>query len=144
MAFSMNQNSRAPMAEINVTPLVDVMLVLLIIFMVTAPMMQQGVNVDVPQAPGQPLDTKHEGETVVITITPDDQIQVDKKSVSENELVQSIVQAKKEKPNLAVNLRGDKKASYGTVLRIMAALSNAGIKDVGMITAPQEQIEPKK
>jgi biopolymer transport protein TolR len=144
MAFSMNHNNRAPMAEINVTPLVDVMLVLLIIFMVTAPMMQQGVTVDVPQAAGQPLEAKREAETVVITVTAQGQIQINGKAVPENELLDTILQAKKEKPNLEVNLRGDKDASYGTVVRIMAALTNAGIKDIGMITAPQEQSAPKK
>jgi biopolymer transport protein TolR len=132
------------MAEINVTPLVDVMLVLLIIFMVTAPMMQQGVNVDVPVAPGQPLESKREAETIVITIKPDDQIMINNDPVAEDQLLDKIVAAKKATPNLEVNLRGDKKASYGTVLRIMAALTNAGIKDVGMITAPQEQSTPKK
>lgn len=144
MAFNMNSNNRSPMAEINVTPLVDVMLVLLIIFMVTAPMMQQGVNVDVPVAPGQPLESKREAETMTISVKPDNQIEINGKAVSENELLETIVQAKKEKPNLEVNLRGDKQASYGTIARIMAALTNAGITNLGLITAPQEQPAPSK
>ncbi len=144
MAFSMNRNNRAPMADINVTPLVDVMLVLLIIFMVTAPMMQQGVTVDVPQAPGQPLDAKQEAETMIIAVTAKGEILLNDSPVPEGELLEKILQAKKDKPNLEVNLRGDKNASYGTVVRIMAALTNAGVKDLGMITNPQEEPVPKQ
>ncbi len=144
MAFSMNHNNRAPMADINVTPLVDVMLVLLIIFMVTAPMMQQGTKVTVPEAPGQPLDVKQEAETIVITVTAKNEILVGDKPVPYEELLDKIVQLKKEKPNLEVNLRGDTNASYGTVARIMAALTNAGVKDLGIITNPQEEPVPKQ
>jgi biopolymer transport protein TolR len=144
MAFSMNHNNRAPMADINVTPLVDVMLVLLIIFMVTAPMMQQGVTVDVPQAPGSPLEANQDTKTMVITVTAQGEIQIDDKAIPESEILGKIVQAKKENPKVQVNLRGDKDAAYGKVLQIMAALTNAGITNLGMITAPKEQSAPKK
>jgi len=140
----MNHGNRAPMADINVTPLVDVMLVLLIIFMVTAPMMQQGVTVDVPQAPGQPLEAKQETETIVIAVTAKGEILVNDKPIPYDELLAYILQAKKEKPNLEVNLRGDKNASYGTVVQIMASLTNAGVKNLGMITNPQEEPVPKQ
>jgi biopolymer transport protein TolR len=144
MAFSMNHSNRAPMADINVTPLVDVMLVLLIIFMVTAPMMQQGVTVDVPKAAGQPLEAKQEAETIVITVTAKGEILLNDKAVPYEELLDKILQAKKDKPNLEVNLRGDKDAAYGTVVRIMGALTNAGVANLGMITTPQEEPAPKQ
>lgn len=71
MSFSLNTGNRAPMAEINVTPLVDVMLVLLIIFMVTAPMMQEGVSVDLPEAKGAPITSEQTKKDIVISVSAD-------------------------------------------------------------------------
>jgi biopolymer transport protein TolR len=144
MAFSLNTSNRAPMSEINVTPLVDVMLVLLIIFMVTAPMMQEGVSVDLPQAQGSPLDKKQEAEQIIITVAGPDKILVNETAVSEEQLLNTIVEATKKNPNTAVNLRGDKSVPYGTVIRIMAALISAGIQNVGIITVPREESAPSR
>jgi biopolymer transport protein TolR len=139
MAFSMNTSNRAPMSEINVTPLVDVMLVLLIIFMVTAPMMQEGVAVDLPQATGSPLDKKQEAEQIFITVAGPDKILVNEVAVPEDQLVNKIVEATKKNPLTAVNLRADKNVPYGVFVRIMGALTSAGIKDINLITSPQEK-----
>jgi biopolymer transport protein TolR len=139
VAFSMSTNNRAPMSEINVTPLVDVMLVLLIIFMVTAPMMQEGLSVNLPQAKGSPLDTKEETEKVVITVSAQAKILVNDVEVTEEGLPERIVQATRGKPDVEVSLRADQGVQYGLVVRIVAALTRAGVAKLGMLTAPQEQ-----
>lgn len=138
MAFSMNKQSRAPMADINVTPLVDVMLVLLIIFMVTAPMMQEGVSVELPQAKGNPLDKAQPNEEIIISVGGSGEIFVNEKKTTENQLADVILQSLKDKPGREVFLRADKSVQYGTVVRIMGNLKAAGVANLGMITTPQE------
>jgi biopolymer transport protein TolR len=128
------------MSEINVTPLVDVMLVLLIIFMVTAPMMQEGISVNLPQAKGSPLDTKEEVEKIVITVSAQSKILVNDVVVTEEELPEKILQATRSKPGSEVNLRADTGVQYGIVVRIIASLTRAGVAKLGMLTAPQEQV----
>jgi biopolymer transport protein TolR len=132
------------MAEINVTPLVDVMLVLLIIFMVTAPMMQEGVTVDLPQTKGAPLKKDHEPDEIVIAVSNKGDIFVNEQPVPEEQLPDRIVQSTKDRPSAEVYLRADKNVPYGTVVRIMGALKNAGIANLGMITSPQEQPAPSQ
>jgi biopolymer transport protein TolR len=144
MAFSMNTSNRAPMSEINVTPLVDVMLVLLIIFMVTAPMMQEGVSVDLPQAQGSPLDKKEENQKIIITVAAQGKILVNDVEVPEGELPDKIMQATKDKPSTEVYLRGDKSVPFGSVVRIMGTLTKAGVPNLGIITAPQEESVPSR
>jgi biopolymer transport protein TolR len=143
MAFSMNTNRRAVMSEINVTPLVDVMLVLLIIFMVTAPMMQEGVSVELPQAKGAPLAKEQQKDEIVISVSGQGQIFVNEAAVTEEKLPQTIIEATKDRPNRDVYLRADKTVPYGAVVRIMGALKSAGIANLGMITTPQEDSSAK-
>ena len=138
MAFSMNTNNRAPMSEINVTPLVDVMLVLLIIFMVTAPMMQEGVSVNLPQATGAPLEDPEEAKKITVTVSADGKILVNDVEVTEGDLHERLLQATRTNPKVEVNLRADKAVQYGIVVRVIAALTRAGITKLGMITAPHE------
>jgi len=138
MAFSMNTNNRAPMSEINVTPLVDVMLVLLIIFMVTAPMMQEGVSVNLPQATGAPLEDPEEAKKITVTVSADGKILVNDVEVTEGDLHERLLQATRTNPKVEVNLRADKAVQYGIVVRVIAVLTRAGITKLGMITAPQE------
>lgn len=138
MAFSTNGRNKGAMSEINVTPLVDVMLVLLIIFMVTAPMMQEGISVELPQARGSSIDKKSQVEEFVIAVAREGSVFVNDKPVEESKLVETILAAKEKNPATEVYLRADKEVPYGTVVRIMAALRQAGIADLGMITAPQE------
>jgi biopolymer transport protein TolR len=144
MAFSMGSNRRTAMSEINVTPLVDVMLVLLIIFMVTAPMMQEGISVELPRAGGAPLPKEQQNEEVVIAVSAKGDIFVNEAAVQEDKLSEKILEATKDRPSREVFLRADKAVPYGTVVRIMGALKKAGIANLGMITTPQEESAPVK
>jgi biopolymer transport protein TolR len=142
VAFSVNTNSRSPMSEINVTPLVDVMLVLLIIFMVTAPMLEQNISVDLPQARGEPLDREEYKEKIVVSVSGQGAIYVNAVAVPEDKLVEKIVEATVSTPSRAVYLRADKNVLYGKVVSVMVALKAAGIPNVGMITTPREDLAP--
>jgi biopolymer transport protein TolR len=144
MAFNLNTSRRTAMSEINVTPLVDVMLVLLIIFMVTAPMMQEGVTVELPQAKGAPLTKEQDSTPVIIAISETGNIFVDEAPVQEERLPERILEATKDRPSGEVYLRADKSVPYGTVVRIMGALKGAGVANLGMITTPQTESVPQK
>lgn len=139
MAFSMNTDRKTALSEINVTPLVDVMLVLLIIFMVTAPMMQEGVSVDLPEAKASELQREQTSDEVVIAVSGPGNIFVNDVAVKEDQLEAKILELTKDKPTRAVYLRGDKTVPYGVVARIMATLMNAGVKNLSIITAPETQ-----
>jgi len=129
-------NDAEPMGEINVTPLVDVMLVLLIIFMVTAPLLTQGVNVDLPETTAQ--DLNQDIEPLVLSIQRSGAIYLQRRLVPEDQLVPKILAIRRNKPNLPIYIRGDAKVYYERVARIMAPLEQAGIHKVGLITAPKE------
>jgi biopolymer transport protein TolR len=122
------------MSQINVTPFVDVMLVLLIIFMVTAPMLEQGVEVDLPQvaeAPGLPAQQ----EPLIVTLQRDGQIMIGKANVDQiDKLGPVIKQALKNKPDREVFLEADDNVSYGRVVKVMAAVKKAGVEKLGMVT----------
>jgi biopolymer transport protein TolR len=139
MAFSMQSKRKTAMSEINVTPLVDVMLVLLIIFMVTAPMLEQKVSVDLPQAKGEPLAREESKEKIVVSVSGQGSIYVNEVSVPEDKLAEKIVEATTSNPSQPVYLRADRTVIYGTVVRVMVALKAAGIPNVGMITTPDEE-----
>jgi len=136
MAFSANNGRRGLVAEINVTPLVDVMLVLLIIFMVTAPMMTQGVDVDLPETTAKPLPQKE--KPLVITLDRKGNITMDKTAYS-NQLLRSrlaeLARTDKERP---VFLSADQSVPYGQVIKVMADVKEAGFDKLGMITKPAE------
>jgi biopolymer transport protein TolR len=138
MSFSINTGNRTPMAEINVTPLVDVMLVLLIIFMVTAPMMQEGVSVDLPEAKGTAIPSEQTKHDIIISVSAAGKILVNETEVAEDKLLEKVTEARKEESAGDVLLRADKSVPHGTVVRIMAALMSAGVKNLGIITSPQE------
>jgi len=122
------------MSEINVTPFVDVMLVLLIIFMVTAPMMIQGLNVDLPEATAKPLDS--EKEHLVITVNKDERIFINDFEVSVEFLREKLLKILKGRTDLDVYLKADKRISYGIVVQVMAEIKGAGVEQLGMITEP--------
>lgn len=122
------------MGEINVTPLVDVMLVLLIIFMVTAPLLTQGVNVQLPKAESPPLNETL--EPLVVTIRADGVIFLQKEPVALDALAAKIMAIRKHKPDLPIYIRGDAKVRYEHMARVIAALSTAGIEKVGLVTEP--------
>ncbi len=127
------------MSDINVTPLVDVMLVLLIIFMVTAPMMQEGVSVELPQAKGAPIDKQQKVEDIIISLSGKGDIFINDKAVPEDQLTDTVLAAVKDSPQREVYLRADKSVPYGAVVRVMGALKSAGIASLGMITSPTEE-----
>jgi biopolymer transport protein TolR len=144
MAFSMQSKKKTAMSEINVTPLVDVMLVLLIIFMVTAPMLEQNVSVDLPQAKGEPVAREESRDKIVVSVSSQGSIYVNDVSVPEDKLAEKIVEATTSNPSQPVYLRADRTVIYGTVIRIMVALKAAGIPNVGMITTPEEEPGPAR
>jgi biopolymer transport protein TolR len=119
------------MSEINVTPLVDVMLVLLIIFMVTAPLLQQGIDVNLPQAKGKDLPPE---ERLTVTIERSGTIYLNRTEVTSQKLQDKLAAVSDRKPN--VFLRADKDVPYGLVVRIMGEIKEAGIEKLGMITEP--------
>lgn len=127
------------MADINVTPLVDVMLVLLIIFMVTAPMMTQGLDVDLPQTTAKSL--RQEENPIVVTIDKDGKISLDKFSVSQKVLLQELGKYGKEVKEKPIYLKADKTVAYGIVVSVMADIKRAGFDKLGMITQPADKKE---
>ncbi|RMG58923.1 MAG: protein TolR [Deltaproteobacteria bacterium] len=137
MAIGGNGNGRRPMAEINVTPLVDVMLVLLIIFMVTAPMLQQGVDVNLPQAAAKAIQTKT--ERVVVTVDRSGRIFIGKQPVKLNQLRRKLKAIFKNRRDREVYFRADKGVSYGLAVKVIAEIKNAGIEKLGMVTRPLER-----
>ena len=144
MAFSTGTNKKTVMSEINVTPLVDVMLVLLIIFMVTAPMLEQKVAVDLPRANGEPLAREEAKEKIVVSVSGQGSIYVNDVSVAEDRLGEKIAEATASNPSQPVYLRADRTVIYETVVRVMVALKAAGIPNVGMVTTPEDEIGPTR
>jgi len=122
------------MGEINVTPLVDVMLVLLIIFMVTAPLLTQGVNVDLPDADAPAMQQNI--QPLVVTIRANGNIFMQKIAVDIKQLAPRIKAMREQKPGLPVFIRGDAKTPYGRVAEVMSLLETAGIRKVGLVTEP--------
>lgn len=133
MAMGGNNNSSF-MSDINVTPLVDVMLVLLIIFMVTAPMMMQGVNVSLPQTTPKPLPA--EKEHLALTIDKSQQIFINDYKVSLDALQAKMEKILEGRPDQKVYLRADRGVPYGFVVRVISEVKNAGVVKLGMVTEP--------
>jgi len=123
------------MSQINITPMVDVMLVLLIIFMVAAPMLTQGVNVDLPDAKAPQI--RQQVEPLVISIQEDGSLFMQNKSIDIKQLAPRIAAMRKAKPKLPVFIRGDAKTPYEFVARVMGLLESAGIKQISLVTEPQ-------
>jgi len=124
-----------PTADINVTSLVDVAFVLLIIFMITAPMMQGGVAVELPKAQGRPLAPK---EGIVITVDRSGRIYVDQTRVTYDEFRAAFRALVAKRGTANVYLRGDRRVPYGEVVRVMAAMIAAGVTNVQMTTEDEE------
>ena len=142
MSMNLGGGDDSVISEINVTPLVDVMLVLLIIFMIAAPMLVQGVDVNLPQVSTKALDTKN--ERLVITLTKEKIIHLDKIEVTFENLAAKIKAVLGEKPDQQVYLRADEEVPYGFVVEIMAALREAGVEKLGMVTEPPGAARPSK
>lgn len=131
---------RKPLAEINVVPYIDVMLVLLIIFMVTAPLLMQGVKVDLPQAPSSPLDSD-EQEPLIVSIKQDGTYYINLGASGDeqkplNAIVEQVAKVLRQKPQTPVLIWGDKRIEYGLVVNTMSLLQGAGAPSVGLVTEP--------
>jgi len=128
------------MSEINVTPFVDVMLVLLVIFMVTTPILYQGVDVDLPNTESRPMPSLDQERKVVVTLNKDGEIFIEKQRYTLNELRIEIRKVMAERgKNLTdedVFLRADSSVPYGTVVEVMSEIRNAGVQKIGLITEP--------
>ena len=129
-------NSGHLMSDINVTPFVDVMLVLLIIFMVTAPMMMQGVDVSLPEATAEPLES--EKEHLIITIDTKNQVFINDFQVTVDGLAEKLKKILEGRSDREVFLKADKDISYGTVIQVMAEIKGAGVEKLGMVTVPAD------
>ena len=125
------------MSEINVTPFVDVMLVLLIIFMVTAPMMVQGVDVDLPAATSEPLPTDE--NNLIISIDSDRKVFINDQEVSPVFLTEKLGAVLENLDAKGVYLKADKGVPYGVVVNVMSKIKKAGVKSLGMITLPDDE-----
>ena len=134
MAFNTNGNNRQLMSEINVTPLVDVMLVLLIIFMVAAPMMTQGVDVNLPKTEAKNIKTSD--EPLILTINSKKEIFLESHMIPLENLGVKIQKIFENRKNKEVLLRADKDIPYGFVMNVIASVKKAGIEKLGMVTEP--------
>ena len=132
MAMDSGQGRGQMVSQINVTPLVDVMLVLLVIFMVTAPIIQQSVEVTLPSVKAEALPGKD--EQFVVSITKDSQIYLNDTKLSADDLSGKLKAIANERPDRQVFIRADDQVPYGQVIRTMAAIKAAGIENVGMVT----------
>lgn len=135
----MSRAKRKPMSEINVVPYIDVMLVLLIIFMVTAPMLTQGIKVDLPQVVSQDIELQANQEPMIVTVDANGAYFIEMADVSDkpmafNELRDQARGLLAQNPKLNVLIRGDKNVPYGDVVALMALLQELGATGIGLIT----------
>ena len=131
------RSSRAPVSEINVTPLVDVMLVLLIIFMVAAPMMTVGVPIDLPETQAKPLNA--ETQPITVSVNDKGQIYLQETEIPIEEVVPKLEAISKTGYEERIYVRADKASQYGTVMQVMALISAAGFKNLGLITLQEQE-----
>ena len=137
---------RKPMSQINVVPYIDVMLVLLVIFMITAPMLQQGVEVNLPKASAKAVSNEDGKDKIVISVTQNGKYFLDSDGkqampMSVAALTNRVAELLSEREDKRVYVRGDTSVDYGRVVAAMVALQTAGASSIGLITEPQTQAE---
>ena len=137
MAFNLKRSEREPMSEINVTPFVDVMLVLLIIFMVTAPLLTVGVQVDLPESAADSLPDDQ--EPLTLSINSKGEIYIQEHQVTYQKMVPKLLAIAKNRTDTRIYVRGDKNINYGRVLEVMGKLSGSGFTKVALISEPYKE-----
>jgi len=133
---------KRPMAEINVVPYIDVMLVLLVIFMITAPLLTQGVKVKLPQADAEVVESTND-EPLIVTVDAAGNYHLNigddtRKGIGAEVLKKRVATVLRRKPKIQVLVRGDKDVNYGKVVRAMTLLKQAGVESVGLVTEPAD------
>lgn len=133
---------KKPIAEINVVPYIDVMLVLLIVFMITAPLLMQGVKVELPAAPSAPLDDEQD-EPLIVSVDAEGLYYLnlggdEKKAKPMKEITDTVSKILRQKPKTQVLVWGDQAVDYGIVVAMMSSLQGAGAESVGLVTEPPE------
>lgn len=128
----------APMSEINVTPMVDVMLVLLIVFMVTAPLLTVGVPIELPKTESKPLEG--EKEPLTISVNREGQIFLQDTEIKLDEIVPKLIAISKRGYNERIYVRGDRRSSYGAIMKIMGTISAAGFRRIALVTELEDRI----
>ena len=140
MAFStsgLGEEEHSELANINVTPLVDVMLVLLIIFMITAPMLHQGIEVALPKADAEPI-TLRVDDPLVLSVNRDGLVYVQDEPIHPSQLMERLAPLLEARDEDAVFLKGDRELPYGTIMEVLAILNKGGVLQVGMVTENPE------
>ena len=132
MAFKLNRSSKEPMSEINVTPFVDVMLVLLIVFMVTAPLLTVGIPVDLPKVKASALTDKK--DPIEITVNLEGEVYIGESLVEVDNLIPRINAITEQNTEARIYIRGDRVVAYGRVMEIMSIINSAGYIKVALIT----------
>ena len=137
MTFNLKRSEREPISEINVTPFVDVMLVLLIIFMVTAPLLTVGVQVDLPETSADTLP--EESEPLTLTINSKGEVFIQETKIEFDNLIKKILAVSNNRTDTRIYVRGDKTINYGRVLEVMGKLSGSGFTKVALISEPYKE-----
>lgn len=143
MSYQSMSRRRKPMSQINVVPYIDVMLVLLVIFMVTAPMFNQGVQVDLPQAPSEPIkEFMQQQEPLIVSVDALGKIYINKsaspnQALTGDEFRQAIIQVLANSEQKQAYVKGNHDLNYGSVVEVMVILQQAGVPSVGLITQPE-------
>lgn len=140
MAFDSQQGDSGSISQINVTPLVDVMLVLLVIFMVTAPILQQGVTISLPKVEAAPLVGSE--EQFVVSVSASAEVFLNEVAMDLDQLAGKLAAVVRETPDRQVFLRADEDVRYGDVMRVIALLRLAGVAKLGMVTEPPDEAIP--
>ncbi|MFC2993285.1 MULTISPECIES: protein TolR [Halomonas] len=134
-------SGRKPMGEINVVPFIDVMLVLLVIFMITAPMLTQGVQVDLPQVTSEPIEKSDDRDPINVSVERDGRYSIwmgddEPREVDLDEIANRVIILLERSPGTPVMVHGDRNVPYGQVVTLMSTLQVAGVANVGLISEP--------
>ena len=132
MAINLNRSKNEPMSEINVTPFVDVMLVLLIIFMVTAPLLTAGIKINLPESASVLKNEKN--DPVTVSMNSKGEIYIQKKKISPDDLIKKLIALKGQNKDLKIYIKGDKNLNYGKIMDLMSFINKSGFKKVALVT----------